>query len=146
MPLKWRALPTPGGEGLVQRSCRTVPTLKPCFFCQALVLQPSERGAKAFAGTVLLNIRQAKDHWTLWLPGPKVDDRDAAEALQGAPRVCAALQLSIDRYGRVLLGGSDRPAGGQPEGCAGQVRELMSTGPQTVLVLAYEQDGKHRNG
>ena len=24
----------------------------------------------------------------------------------------------------------------------GQVRELMSTGPQTVLVLAYEQDGK----
>jgi 16S rRNA processing protein RimM len=25
---------------------------------------------------------------------------------------------------------------------AGQVRELMSTGPQTVLVLAFEVDGK----
>ena len=24
----------------------------------------------------------------------------------------------------------------------GQVRDLMSTGPQTVLVLAHEQDGK----
>jgi 16S rRNA processing protein RimM len=29
------------------------------------------------------------------------------------------------------------------EGVAlGQVQEMMSTGPQTVLVLAYEQDGK----
>ena len=26
----------------------------------------------------------------------------------------------------------------------GRVRELLSTGPQTVLVLAYEEDGKAR--
>ena len=47
---------------------------------------------------------------------------------------------SDDEY---YLGRSDRPVGFNREGVAlGQVRELMSTGPQTVLVLAYEQDGK----
>ena len=42
------------------------------FSAKRWFLQPSERGAKAFSGTVLLNIRQAKDTRTLWLPGPKV--------------------------------------------------------------------------
>ena len=103
-----------------------------------------ERGAKAFTGTVLLNIRQAKDHSdtvVAWAEG--VDDRDAAEALRGArvfvPR-SSFPSTGTDEYYWVDLIGLQVV---NREGVAlGQVRELMSTGPQTVLVLAYEQDGK----
>ena len=114
------------------------------FSAKRWFLQPSERGAKAFAGTVLLNIRQAKDHSdtvVAWAEG--VDDRDAAEALRGArvfvPR-SSFPSTGTDEYYWVDLIGLQVV---NREGVAlGQVRELMSTGPQTVLVLAYEQDGK----
>ena len=49
-------------------------------------------------------------------------------------------QAKADEYYWVDLIGLDVV---NREGVAlGQVQELMSTGPQTVLVLAYEQDGK----
>jgi 16S rRNA processing protein RimM len=114
------------------------------FSSKRWYLQPSERGAKTFAGTVLLSIRQAKDHSdtvVAWAQG--IDDRDAAEALRGArifvPRSSFPSTTEGEYYWIDLIG----LAVVNREGVAlGQVQELMSTGPQTVLVLTYEQDGK----
>lgn len=109
-------------------------------------LQPSERGAKAFTGTVLLTIRQAKDHsdtLVAWAQG--IDDRNAAEALRGArifvPRSSFPSTSEDEFYWVDLIGLSVINREGV---LLGQVQELMSTGPQTVLVLAYEEDGKVR--
>ena len=107
-------------------------------------LQPAERGAKAFAGTVLLPIRQVKEHSgavVAWAQG--VDDRDAAEALRGArifvPRSGFPATPEGEYYWVDLIGLQVV----NREGIAlGEVRELLSTGPQTVLVLGYEHEGK----
>lgn len=107
-------------------------------------LQPSDRGARTFSGTASLVIRQARQHSdsvVAWAQG--IDDRNAAELLRGArifvPRADFP-QTKADEYYWVDLIGLDVV---NREGVAlGQVRDLMSTGPQTVLVLAYEQDGK----
>ena len=114
------------------------------FSAKRWYLQPSERGAKTFAGTVLLPIRQAKDHSdtiVAWAQG--VDDRDTAEALRGArifvPRSSFPSTTPDEYYWVDLIG----LAVVNREGVAlGEVRELMATGPQTVLVLAYEEGGK----
>lgn len=114
------------------------------FSSKRWYLQPAERGAKTFTGTVLLPIRQAKDHSdtvVAWAQG--IDDRDAAEALRGArvfvPRSSFPSTTDDEYYWVDLIG----LAVVNREGVAlGTVRELLSTGPQTVLVLAYEQDGK----
>ena len=115
------------------------------FSAKQWYLQPSERGAKTFAGTVLLSIRQAKEHSdtvVAWAQG--IDDRDAAEALRGArifvPRSSFPATTGDDEYYWVDLIGLEVI---NREGVAlGLVQDLMATGPQTVLVLAYEQDGK----
>ncbi len=114
------------------------------FSAKRWYLQPSERGAKTFAGTVLLPIRQAKDHSdtvVAWAQG--IDDRDAAEALRGArifvPRSSFPSTATDEYYWVDLIG----LAVVNREGLAlGVVRELLSTGPQTVLVLEYEEGGK----
>jgi 16S rRNA processing protein RimM len=114
------------------------------FSSKRWYLQPSERGAKTFTGTVLLSIRQAKDHSdtvVAWAQG--IDDRNAAEALRGArifvPRSSFPSTTEDEYYWVDLIGLDVR----NREGVAlGQVRDLLSTGPQTVLVIAYEQDGK----
>lgn len=90
---------------------------------------------------MLLPIRQAKDHSdsvVAWAQG--IDDRNGAEALRGArifvPRSSFPSTSDDEYYWVDLIGLSVF----NREGVAlGQVRELMSTGPQTVLVLAYEQ-------
>ena len=114
------------------------------FAAKQWFLQPSERGAKTFSGTVALPIRQAKTHSdsvVAWAEG--IDDRTAAEALRGARIFISRASFpaaASDEYYWVDLIGLQVV---NREGVAlGQVRELMSTGPQTVLVLAYEQDGK----
>ncbi|MFT4242431.1 MAG: ribosome maturation factor RimM [Acidovorax sp.] len=116
------------------------------FTAKQWYLQPAERGAKTFTGTVLLPIRQAKAHSdsvVAWAQG--VDDRNAAEALRGArifvPRASFPSTTDDEYYWVDLIG----LAVVNREGVAlGAVRELMATGPQTVLVLAYEEDGKAR--
>jgi 16S rRNA processing protein RimM len=114
------------------------------FSSKRWYLQPSDRGPKAFDGTVLLRVREAKEHSGIVVARTDgIEDRTGAEALKGA---------------RVFVGRSSFPTAGDDEyywvdlmglamvnreGVAlGEVRDLMSTGPQTVLVLAYEQDGK----
>lgn len=114
------------------------------FAAKTWYLLPSERGAKTFTGAVLLSIRQAKDHSdtvVAWAQG--IDDRNAAEALRGArifvPRSSFPSTTDDEYYWVDLIG----LAVFNREGVAlGEVRELMSTGPQTVLVLGYEEDGK----
>jgi 16S rRNA processing protein RimM len=114
------------------------------FSSKRWFLQPTERGAKTFSGTVLLRVREAKEHSdTVVASAHDVDDRSAAEALRGA---------------RIFIARSSFPTAGEDEfywvdliglavvnreGVAlGQVKELLSTGPQTVLVLEYAEGDK----
>lgn len=114
------------------------------FSSKRWFLQPSERGAKTFTGTALLRIREAKDHSdTVVASAHDVPDRNAAEALRGArvfvPRSSFPTPQT-DEYYWVDLIGLDVV---NREGLVlGQVRELLSTGPQTVLVLAQQVDDK----
>ncbi len=115
------------------------------LFCtQRWYLQPAEKGAKTFSGTVLLKIREAKDHSdSVVACAQDIDDRNAAEALKGArifiPR-SSFPSAGDDEYYWVDLIGLDVI---NREGVAlGQVTDLLSTGPQTVLVVGYEHEGK----
>jgi 16S rRNA processing protein RimM len=115
------------------------------FSSRRWYIQPSERAAKpAFSGTLLLRIREAKEHSdSIVASAHEVDDRNAAEALKGA-RVFVARSsfptAADDEYYWVDLIGLDVV---NREGVAlGKVTDLMATGPQTVLVVAYEADGK----
>ena len=114
------------------------------FSSKRWYLQPSERGAKTFSGTVLLRVREAKEHSdTVVASAHDVDDRSAAEALKGARIFVARSSFptaSADEYYWVDLIGLEVI---NREGLVlGRVRELLSTGPQTVLVLEYQEDGK----
>ncbi len=114
------------------------------FSSKRWYLQPSERGPKVFSGTVLLRIREAKEHSdTVVATAQDIDDRNGAEALKGArvfvPR-SSFPTAGDDEYYWVDLLGLDVV---NREGVAlGRVKDLMSTGPQTVLVLEYEEEGK----
>jgi 16S rRNA processing protein RimM len=72
-----------------------------------------------------------------------VDDRSAAEALRGArifisrssfPAAAADEYYWVDLIGLAVVNRQDEHMG--------SVKELLSAGPQTVLVLECEQDGK----
>jgi len=114
------------------------------FSSKRWYLLPTERGAKTFTGTVLLRVREAKEHsGTIVASAHEVDDRSAAEALKGArifiPR-SSFPTASTDEYYWVDLIGLQVL---NREGVAlGQVKELLSTGPQTVLVIEYAEDSK----
>jgi 16S rRNA processing protein RimM len=114
------------------------------FSSKRWYLQPSDRGPQAFSGTVLLRVREAKEHSdSVVARADGVDDRNTAEALKGCrifvPR-SSFPTASVDEYYWVDLMGMDVV---NREGVhLGKVRDLMATGPQTVLVIEYEQDGK----
>ncbi len=114
------------------------------FSSKRWYLLPSERGAKTFSGAVLLRVREAKEHSsTVVASAHDVDDRSAAEALKGARIFVARSSFptaSADEYYWVdLLGLEVVNREGVVLGC---VKELLSTGPQTVLVVEYFEDGK----
>lgn len=114
------------------------------FSSKRWYLQPAEKGPKTFSGTLKLAIMEAKDHsGTVVACANDVADRDAAEALRGARIFVARTSFpstDADEFYWVDLIGLEVV---NREGVAlGQVRELLSTGPQTVLVISYEQDGK----
>ena len=114
------------------------------FAAKRWYVQPSEKGARTFSGTALLEIRQVRPHSdtiVAWAQG--IDDRNAAEALRGArifvPRADFP-KAEADEYYWVDLIGLEVV---NREGVVlGQVHDLLSTGPQTVLVLSSVQDGK----
>lgn len=107
-------------------------------------LLPAEKGAKTFSGTAQISIQTAKLHSdTLVASAQGVDDRNAAEALRGArifiPRASFPA-ASVDEYYWVDLIGLE--VVNRADEAMGTVRELLTTGPQTVLVLDTVVDGK----
>ena len=108
------------------------------FSCREWFLQPPERGARAaFEGTVRLAVRQARAHGEgLVASARDVSDRTAAEGLRGArifiarsafPPLPEGEYYWVDLIGLAVV---------NREGVAlGQVSDLMTTGPQQVLVL-----------
>lgn len=114
------------------------------FSSKRWYLQPSEKGAKSFTGTVLLRVKEAKEHSdSIVARADEIGDRTAAEALKGARVFVARSSFPTagdDEYYWVDLMGL---AVVNREGVElGTVKDLMSTGPQTVLVVAYEAEGK----
>jgi 16S rRNA processing protein RimM len=114
------------------------------FSSRRWYLQPSERGAKTFSGTVLLRVKEAKEHSdSVVASAHDIDDRNAAEALKGARVFVARSSFptpAADEYYWVDLIGLQVV---NREGVAlGEVKELLSTGAQTVLVLEYLEEGK----
>lgn len=107
-------------------------------------LQPAERGARVFEGTVRLEVRQAREHSgsiVAWAQG--VDDRNAAEALRGArifvsralfPKAADDEYYWVDLIGLAVVN--------REQVVLGTVRDLLTTGPQTVLVLEGEADAQ----
>ncbi len=100
-------------------------------------------GFSAFSGTVSVDIAQSKLHSdALVAKFEGVDDRNAAESLKGAliflPRT-AFPNTAQDEYYWVDLIGLDVV---NREGAVlGQVRDLMATGPTSVLVVAFLETG-----
>jgi 16S rRNA processing protein RimM len=97
----------------------------------------SAQAALDWTEPLVLRIKESKDHSdTIVASAHDIDDRNAAEALRGArifvPR--SSFPTAADgEYYWVDLIGLDVV---NREGVAlGQVKDLMSTGPQTVLVL-----------
>jgi 16S rRNA processing protein RimM len=113
------------------------------FSSRRWFLQPTEKGTPAFSGTALMRIREAKEHSdSIVAHAHEIDDRDVAESLKGSrifvPR-SSFPTAGDDEYYWVDLIGLDVV---NREGVAlGRVVDLMATGPQTVLVLEYEDAG-----
>ena len=114
------------------------------FSSRRWYLLPPDRGRKTFSEPVLLRIREAKEHSdSVVATAQEVDDRSAAEALKGARVFVARSSFPTpgeDEYYWVDLLGLEVV---NREGVAlGQVKDLLSTGPQTVLVIEYQADGQ----
>lgn len=115
------------------------------FTSKRWFLMPSEKGAKAFDGVVRLAVKEAKEHSdSVVATAHEVTDRSAAEALRGARIFVSRSSFPTpnqDEYYWVDLLGLD--VVNREKVHLGQVRDLQSTGPQTVLVIAYDgPDGK----
>ena len=111
------------------------------FSSKRWYLQPTERGKPAFDGTQLMRIREAKVHSdTIVAVAHDMEDRDIAEALKGSrifiPRSSFPTPELDSYYWVDLLGLSVV----NREGIAlGIVKDLMATGPQTVLVIEFTE-------
>lgn len=114
------------------------------FSSKRWFLLPTERGAKPFEGCVKLAIKESKMHSdSVVATAHDIDDRNAAEALRGSrifvSRASFPTAAKDEYYWVDLIGLAVVNREGES---MGTVHELLSTGPQTVMVLAYEQDGK----
>jgi 16S rRNA processing protein RimM len=114
------------------------------FSSKRWFLLPTERGAQTFTGVARLAIKEAKEHSdTVVATAHDVNDRSAAEALRGARIFVSRASFPTaadDEYYWVDLIGLD--VVNREDVALGTVRELLSTGAQTVLVLEYPEDGK----
>ena len=103
-------------------------------------------GFNAFAGTVSLQVDEAKIHSdSVVAKFSGIDDRTLAEALRGAriflPRSSFPAASKDEFYWVDLIGLNVVNREGVALGC---VRDLMATGPQSVLCVEYsapQQDG-----
>jgi 16S rRNA processing protein RimM len=109
------------------------------FSSKRWFLLPAEKGHRTFEGCGRLAVKEARDHsGSVVACAHEVPDRTAAEALRGARIFISRASFptaGTDEFYWVDLIGLDVR---NREGLAmGTVRELMATGPQTVLVLSY---------
>lgn len=114
------------------------------FSSKRWFLLPSERGVRAFEGAAQLAIKEVKEHSdTVVACAVGVEDRSAAEALKGVrifvsranfPKVAENEYYWVDLIGLDVINRENQSLG--------TVRELLTTGPQTVLVMEYTQEGK----
>ncbi|WP_350296226.1 ribosome maturation factor RimM [Limnohabitans sp. Rim8] len=112
------------------------------FSAKRWYLLPPDRPMKAsmpWTGALLLKIKEAKDHSdSVVATSLDIADRNAAEALRGArvfvPRSSFPTAAQDEYYWVDLIGLDVFNREGE---AMGQVKELLSTGPQTVLVLTY---------
>jgi 16S rRNA processing protein RimM len=117
-------------------------------------VQPPEArlrpGFSAFKATVALSVEQCKVHSDALVAKIEgLDDRSAAESLRGAriflSRSAFAATATDEYYWVDLIGLEVLNRQGEP---LGQVRDLMATGPTSVLVLSYsieDADGTPRS-
>lgn len=114
------------------------------FSSKRWFLLPTERGVKTFDGVTMLAVKEAKEHSdTVVACAHEVTDRNGAEALRGCRIFIARSSFptaEIDEYYWVDLIGLD--VVNRQDEALGTVRELLSAGPQTVLVMECMQDGK----
>lgn len=116
------------------------------FSSRTWYLQPSERGARRFEGTQRLRIREAREHAdSVVAHAHDIADRDGAEQLRGArvyvPRSSFPTPGSDEYYWVDLIGLQVV----NREGVAlGTVRDLMATGPHSVLVIEHTAPGDER--
>ena len=111
-------------------------------------LQPAERGARAFTGTLPLSIKEVRTHAdSVVATAVEVPDRDAAEKLKGARVLVSRTEFPAtnpDEYYWVDLLGLQVV---NREGVnLGEVKDLLSTGPQTVIVLEYPRTDTDKPG
>jgi 16S rRNA processing protein RimM len=113
------------------------------FSAATWFLQPPEAkfrpGFNAFTGTVSVSIDEAKTHSDSVVAKLKgLDDRTPAEALRGAriflPRSSFPAASTDEYYWVDLIGLNVVNREGVALGC---VRDLMATGPQSVLCVEY---------
>ncbi len=114
------------------------------FSSKRWFLVASDKGVRSFSGVVRLSIVQAKMHSGVLVASARdFDDRDAAQALRGARIFVSRASFPTvqeDEYYWVDLIGLKVVNRQRQE--LGQVRELISTGAQTVLVMESDQGGK----
>ncbi len=114
------------------------------FSSKRWFLLPTEKGTKTFDGVAKLAIKEAKEHSdSVVACAREIDDRNGAEALRGARIFISRSSFPTagdDEYYWVDLIGLE--VVNREDITLGVVRELLSTGPQTVLVLEYQEAGK----
>ncbi len=98
----------------------------------------------AFAGCQLIKVRSAKEHTdVIVVQIAGCDDRNTAELLKSArifiARSAFPTEAGDEFYWVDLLGLEVFNREGQR---LGSIKDLMSTGPQTVMVIAAEVEGK----
>jgi 16S rRNA processing protein RimM len=100
--------------------------------------------APAFTGCALLKVRSAKEHSdTVVVEADGCDDRNMAEALRGVRVFVSRASFptaALDEYYWVDLIGLE--VFNREAVALGNVKELISTGPQTVLVIERSVGGK----
>ena len=109
--------------------------------------RPTQAAAAAagdWSQPLLLRVREAKEHAdSVVASSQDIADRNAAESLKGArifvPRSSFPTPEDGEYYWVDLIGLQVRNREGVD---LGTVRDLMATGPQTVLVLQAEEGGK----
>lgn len=114
------------------------------FSSKRWFLLPSDRGVQAFSGVAKLAVKEAKEHsGSVVACAHGVDDRTCAEALRGVRIFVSRSSFPTagdDEYYWVDLIGLE--VFNRENEALGTVRELLSTGPQTVLVMEYLHEGK----